>query len=200
MDARDKTELDRSTELAHEGAVQAAAALEQMVDRAIRADLPVVVEGSDRGEAPNGPGEPSDWRTGVFFDFEGCFEAIVGILFPVSETRTLVRRVVGSETVELGPELIESVLMEVGNILASHVASAIADALAGRLLPSVPTLALDDAEPKLHAWIEARVGGGALRIESRLHDESGTIRGRLVLVPTCLAESSQPTGASEKPV
>jgi chemotaxis protein CheY-P-specific phosphatase CheC len=48
--------------------------------------------------------------------------------------------------------------MEVGNILASHVASGIADALRSRLLPSIPALAADHAEREFADWV-ARVAG-----------------------------------------
>jgi len=74
--------------------------------------------------------------------------------------------------------------MEVGNILASHVASAIADTLGERLLPSIPALAMESAEETFGAWIDERVGPEALRIESRLHDDPLELRGRLVLIPT----------------
>ena len=95
------------------------------------------------------------------------------------------RRIVGIDTGQLETRLIESALMEVGNILASHVASAIADTLRARLLPSIPTLAMQDGERAFAAYVENRVGADALRIESRLRDESGELRGRLLLVHNC---------------
>ena len=78
----------------------------------------------------------------------------------------------------------ESALMEVGNILASHVASAIADRLEARLLPSIPSLAMSGAERELEAFIDQAIDCDAPRIESRLLGESGQLIGRLVLVPT----------------
>ena len=44
--------------------------------------------------------------------------------------------------------------MEMGNILASHVASAIADRIGERLLPSVPSLAMDHAQVEFEAFVE----------------------------------------------
>ncbi|MBW1882089.1 MAG: chemotaxis protein CheC [Deltaproteobacteria bacterium] len=193
MDPRHKAEIDRLAELANVGAGQAAGAFAQLVGRTIWMEVPVTVEGdwSAASIAPaSGPtnGDPH-WCTGVFFEFDGCLDALVGILFPGAASEVLVRRIVGIETGELAAPLIESALMEVGNILASHVASAIADTLRARLLPSIPSLAMEDADSAFSTWVEDRAGPHALRIESGLRDESGELRGRLVLVPTRWSES-----------
>ena len=195
--ARRKAEIDRLAELANVGAGHAAGAFAQLVGRTIRTGVPVVIEGGEPAavgkprELPEpavstevGAAAVGDWWTGVFFEFEGCLDAIVGILFPGPSSERLVRRIVGVESGDLAPALIESALMEVGNILASHVASAIADTLRERLLPSIPSLAMEDAEGALSRWIEERVGPGALRIECELHDDELELSGRLVLVPT----------------
>ena len=90
----------------------------------------------------------------------------------------------GIESGELEPTIVESAIMEVGNILASHVASAIADRIGERLLPSIPSLAIADAQVELEAFIERAVGPEALRIEAGLSNAEGTLSGYLVLVPT----------------
>jgi len=179
MEARRKARIDRLAGLAHVGARRAADAFAQLVGRAIRVEAPVVIE---QGSLWTGPSEGGS--TGVLFEFEGCLDAIVAILFPAPSSERLVRRIVGIECDPLEPPLIESALMEVGNILASHVASAIADTLGERLLPSIPALAMESAEETFGAWIDERVGPEALRIESRLHDDPLELRGRLVLIPT----------------
>ena len=181
--AESKAEIDRLAELANVGAGHAAAAFAQLVGETIRIEPPVVVVGGGPPAAPKPIGQV-EWCTGVFFEFEGCLDAVVGILFPGASSERLVRRIVGIESGELAPAMIESALMEVGNILASHVASAIADTLRERLLPSIPSLAMDDAEGALATWIEDRVGADAPRIESQLHDDRFELRGRLILVPT----------------
>lgn len=186
MESRRKAEIDRFVELASVGAEQAATAFTQLVGRTIRSQSPVVVQGESSNEAgPSGEND-SSWSTGVFFELDGCVDALVGILFPGTASETLVRRIVGIESGELAPQVIESALMEVGNILASHVASAIADTMKSRLLPSIPALAMDDAENALRSFIEDAVGRDGLRIESSLSDETGELRGRLVLIPTQL--------------
>lgn len=183
-----KAAVDRLTELTNIGAGHAAGAFAQLVGRTIWTEAPLVAEGDESSFAK--PVLRADdrlesaWCTGVFFEFEGCVDALVGILFPAASSEALVRRILGIEEDEIAPALIESALMEVGNILASHVASAIADTLGARLLPSIPTLAMTDADRAFADWVEARLGRGTLRIESGLRDESNTLRGRLILVPT----------------
>ena len=191
MEPGHKAELDRLTELANVGAAHAAGAFSQLVGQTIRTGVPVVVE-SEAAKPFFAEGESdSPWSTGVFFRFEGCLDALVAILFPGVASEALVRRIVGIESGDLAPQVIESALMEVGNILASHVASAIADTLGSRLLPSIPSLAMENAEDALRSFIEDAVGSDELRIESALSDETGALRGRLILVPTQKSTSSR---------
>jgi chemotaxis protein CheY-P-specific phosphatase CheC len=194
MNGARKAEVERIAELADVGAARAAEAFAQLVDRPIRANDAIVFEGQASIEPDDSADADSAWSTGVFFEFEGCLDALVGILFPGAASEALVRRIVGIESGELEPAVIESALMEVGNILASHVASGIADAVGSRLLPSIPSLAMDGAEKAFQDLIESVVGGTGeqdpLRIESALLDEGGALRGRLVLVPTRLGDES----------
>lgn len=197
MESQLKVKIDRYTELAHAGAEQAASAFAQLVGREIRAEAVVVFHGDASEACRSADDDDSVWSTGVFFEFEGCLEALVGILFPSVASEALVRRIVGIESGELAPQLIESALMEVGNILASHVASAIADSLGSRLLPSIPSLAMENAEQAFRSFIEDAVGPDALRIESTLSDTSRELRGRLVLVPTRFSLESPDRPRSE---
>jgi chemotaxis protein CheY-P-specific phosphatase CheC len=183
MDARHKIELERLVPLAQAGALRAAAAFAQLASEPVRAETPVVT--GRRSALPGGEDVDSGiGSTGVFFEFEGCIDALVGILFPASAGERLVRTIVGLETGPLDPTIVESALMEVGNILASHVASGIADVLRSRLLPSIPALAQGRADSEFDAWVERVVGVDALRIETRLTSRSGEPLGRLVIVPT----------------
>ena len=177
MSGATKTELEALTSLAHAGAVQAAEAFAQLVGQGIEALDPIVAYGGSSATV----GDPA--ATGVFFELEGCLDAIIGIVFPARSSDALVRRIVGIETGELEPPIIESALMEVGNILASHVASAIADRLGERLLPSIPTLAMSHAQTELETFIERAVSPEAPRIESGLANADGTLSGYLVLAP-----------------
>ena len=173
-----KHDLDALVALARAGADQAAEAFGQLVGQPIEALEPIVAfDGTTAGA-----GDPE--ATGVFFELDGCLDAIIGIVFPGRASETLVRRIVGIETGELEAPIIESALMEVGNILASHVASAIADRMGERLLPSIPSLAMAHAQVELEAFIERVVGPDAPRIETGLANDAGTVNGYLVLVPT----------------
>jgi chemotaxis protein CheY-P-specific phosphatase CheC len=186
MEAISKPDMDGFIELAYAGAVQAGDAFGQLVGQSVTTTEPAMTH--DENEERSGDARVSSVRdsasTGVFFEFEGCLDAVIGILFPGDASELLVRRIVGLKTSELEAPIVESALMEVGNILASHVASAIADRLGARLLPSIPALAMSNADTEMEIFLEQTVGREAPRIESRLLDEAGGLIGRLVLVPT----------------
>lgn len=192
MNGLSKSELERIAGLAHAGAVRAAAAFAQLVGVPVEAERPTIRATAeyreDGGAAVDDPGS-----IGVFFEFDGCLDALVGILFPAGGGDRLVRSIVGIERGPLDSAIVESALMEVGNILASHVASGIADAMSSRLLPSIPALAEQRADTAFSAWIEATLGLDATRIESLLVADPGTTVGRLVVVPRAPAGRSART-------
>ena len=183
MESNRKTEIDRLAALANIGAGSAANAYSQLVGEPIRSLDSIILEAGREPESEPAIGETGVWSTGVFFEFSGCLDAIVGILFPNRSAVVLLDRIVCNESEERAPTVIESALMEVGNMLASHVASAIADDLGSRLLPSIPSLAIESAEQAFRMLIEAQTDRESVRIESALVDEVGRVRGRLVLVP-----------------
>ena len=180
----DETTLDRLAELANIGAGHAANAFTTLTGHTIVMRVPRLRRAgssySARGEAG---GDTRTWTTGVFFEFEGYLDALVGILFHRSASEAVVRRVAGVEEGDVPAQFIESALMEVGNILASHVASAIADTVGRRLLPSIPTLAMNCAEQQLDAMLARRPAASGIRIECELEDASGELGGLLVLIP-----------------
>jgi chemotaxis protein CheC len=181
-------ELDRLSELANIGAGHAATAFSTLTGREIWMDVPRIREIGSKAEGDTAVDEHSaaldeSWTTGVFFVLDGCLDAIVGIMFRARASEAVVRRVVGVEEGTLQEHCIESALMEVGNILASHVASAIADTLGERLLPSIPMLAMNHAEGELEMLLSKRPGSHPVRIECELHDADGEMDGLLLLVP-----------------
>ena len=192
MDARQKSELERLAGLTHAGAVRAAAAFSQLVSATVSAERPIVHDRDAAASARATDAESSAGSTGVFFEFDGCLDALVGILFPAAGSERLVRSIVGIESGDLDPTIVESALMEVGNILASHVASGIADALHSRLLPSIPALAQGQAESEFAAWVERVVGTETPGVEALLTAENGEAVGRLVIVPTALTFGEGP--------
>lgn len=183
MDAQRKADLERLAGLTQAGAVRGAAAFAQLLGTPVSALRPVVCEHGAASLARSPRGRDDAGTTGVFFEFEGCVDALVGILFPAGASDALVRSIVGIESGELDPAIVESALMEVGNILASHVASGIADALHSRLLPSIPALSSEHAEREFAAWVEHVAGADAAHLESTLCAPDGRPVGRLVIVP-----------------
>ena len=176
--------LDRLTELTNIGAGHAATAFSQLAGTAIHTGVPTVVAAAQEG--PDSQPKPLEggWSTGVFFELDGCFDGLVGILFRESVRNDVVRRVLGVEPgEELTEDSIEAVVMELGNILVSRVASAIADTLRARLLPSIPVLAMEDGEEELAALIDRRSGEHPLRVECEFGEEGGHLGGLLVVVP-----------------
>jgi chemotaxis protein CheC len=184
-------EIDRFSELANIGAGHAAGAFSQLTGHTIVIDPPRVFAGDglcgerlvadeDKTHAVEGD-EP--WNSGVIFEFDGCIGAVVAILFRRSMCDAVVQQLMGQGHGNQPPEVVESVLAEVGNILASHVASAIADTLNARLLPSIPTISLDHAEEHLETLAVHREHAGGLRVECELRDLEGELGGLVVLIP-----------------
>lgn len=171
-------ELDRLCELANVGAGHAAGALAQLLGCPIRMSVPRVQRGEAGGVARSGgPG-----TSGIFFEVEGGIGGVFAVLFPPRVRDALLAALLGVAQPE--SEQSESALREVGNILASHALSAVADLIGARVLPSLPTLALDAAGSVL-ASLQVRYDEPA--IESRLVDPSGDLRGLLVWIPASAA-------------
>jgi chemotaxis protein CheC len=177
---RIRTELDRLCELANIGAGHAAGALARMLGCTIRMDPPRV-RVLTRGAAGEGPALGLD-TTGVFFEVQGGIGGTLGILFPRRSRETLLAALL--EDSDAQSEEAESALREVGNVLASHALSAVADLLGDRVLPSLPTLA-EEAAGAVLASLQAR--GEPVRIETRLVDGEGALRSLLVWIPAGLA-------------
>ena len=168
---------DRMRELTSVSAGHAASAFSQLTGRRIKMGTPELLRD------PKWPASVADdWTSGVLFEFEGCLEAVVAIFF-----RGPVRDVVASqmlgESAELTRESLEAVIMELGNILVSRVASAMADTVGERLLPSIPVLAFEDAADQLTALCAERGVDPSVRIECEFADREGELGGLLVLIP-----------------
>ncbi|MBW2272678.1 MAG: hypothetical protein JRG96_05375 [Deltaproteobacteria bacterium] len=175
-------DLDQLCELAGIGAGHAAIAFSQLTGRSIQTGPPRVYGGVE-AEIADDPAVAEEWCSGVVFEFEGCVEALVAIMFRESVRDSVVRQLLGSAEEPLPRESVESVLMEVGNILASCVASSIADTLGEPLLPSIPTLAMEHAQSELAELASRRSGQFEVRIECELLEPGGEMGGLVVLIP-----------------
>jgi len=175
-----RDDLDRLCELVNVGAGHAAGALAQLLGCPIRMSVPRVQRGgASRRAAPERlrPG-----TSGIFFEVEGGIGGVFAVLFPPRERDALLAELLGEQRSESDQG--ESALREVGNILASHALSAVADLIGARVLPSLPTLALEAAGSVL-ASFQVRYDEPA--IESQLVDPSGGLRGLLVWIPASAA-------------
>ena len=158
------------------GAESAETAFSLLTDRLI--EMGDVVT---RAAPPAGAPIESVWDCGVFFELEGDLDAWVALLFREGQRDALVERMLGEQARSMGDVAIESALMEVANIVASHVASGIADAVGLRLLPSVPMLAARDGAAQLEIVLR-EAGVVADRCLCELSDDCDELGGLLVLV------------------
>jgi chemotaxis protein CheC len=173
-----KTEhVDQLLELMSIGGGHAAGAFADLVGRSFWMRVPRVL-----WRDPAAASSSARATTGVLFEVDGALRGVVALLLPESARDALVARLVDRDLAQVPRELLESALRELGNIVVSHVCSAIADTLAARLVPSLPVLVLQDGEGALDA-AAARRGRGRLRIETEIADGEGELYGRLVFVP-----------------
>jgi chemotaxis protein CheC len=167
-------ELDRLCELANVGAGHAASALARLVRRPIRMSVPRLRMGSAvPGEEPDAGGDA--W---IFFEVQGAMGGALVFRLPAGARTSLLAELLGEDE---GTENAESALREVGNILASHALSAVADLVGARVLPSLPSLVFDATAPALAAW-RARAAGRVC-IETHLFADGGETAAELVWIP-----------------
>ena len=167
----------RMREMARIGFENAESAFALLADRAI--EMRELVTQSPDAARP----VDAAWDSGVLFQLEGGLDAYVALLFRAAQRDALVERMMGESPKTLGELAVESALTEVANILASHVASGIADALGERLLPSVPMLLPTDAAGQLEVFLRENADGAAPRYSCELACADGEIGALLVLAP-----------------
>jgi chemotaxis protein CheC len=171
-DAPRTDDLDRFCELAELGAGLACDALGRLLEAEIRHRPPSLHETTDLTSADR-------WSTGVVFEVAGDVDGLVAIILPAASAENAIERMLGRS--DAPDEIAESALRELGNILASHAVSAMADALAATVMLSVPTLAMRDAGTVLGSLIADR--GAAARIEVELCGTDGDAAALLIFVP-----------------
>lgn len=176
-------ELDRLCELVNVGAGHAATALSRLVGQPIWMSVPRI----RMGAATPAPSAGEDaW---IFFEVHGALGGALVLRLPCGSRHALLAEMIGDHG---GEAHAESALREVGNILASHALSAVADLVGTRVLPSLPSLVFDASGPALAAW-RARAAGRVC-IETNLVDRSGHAAVELVWIPAEI-----PGGAATAP-
>lgn len=162
-------ELDRLCEMANVGAGHAATALSRLVRRPILMQVPRIRMGAAAAPA-NGAGEA--W---IFFEVHGGMGGALVLHLSGPSRELLVRELLGDH----GP--IDSALREVGNILASHALSGVADLVGTRVLPSLPSLVIEPDGPAIAAWRSR--AAGRVCIETPLVDDAGRPALDLIWIP-----------------
>jgi chemotaxis protein CheY-P-specific phosphatase CheC len=169
---RSQAEIDQLCTLASIGAGFASTAFSLLLGGTVLNRAPRVC----------GPGDPTEsdrWCTGIVFEAEGDMTGLVAIVLPAPDRDLAVQLMVGYA--DPHDELVESALRELGNIIASHTVSAIADSLDATILLSVPTLVMEDAGAVLTSLIDQR--GAEIRVETDLYRPDGALGALLVFVP-----------------
>ena len=138
------------------------------------------------------------WECGVVFELLGAVEGGVALLFSRAQRDALFAQMLGVDEVDAGDESGASALMEVANIVVSHVASEIAEVSGQPLIPSVPTLVERRAPAPLDQMVEGRSCGFELH-RCALSDVEGVLGGALLLL-TAGAPAEQSQGPPGSPV
>jgi len=165
-------QIDQLCRLASVGASLASTAFGQLLGATVINRLPRVC-------GPGDPTDPASWSTGIVFEAEGDMTGLVAIVLPEHGRIRAVETLVGHA--DPHDRLVESALRELGNIIASHTVSAIADTLDATIMLSVPTLVLEDADVVLLSLISQR--GAGVRIEADLYQPEGDLHALLVFAP-----------------
>jgi CheY-specific phosphatase CheX len=127
-----------------------------------------------------GDAEGTDrWATGIVFEAEGDLAGLVAIVLRAADRDLAVSRLVGRT--DAGDHVATSALRELGNIIASHTVSGMADRLEATIMLSVPKLVMADAGEALLSLITQR--GAQVRIEADLLDPEGDLHALLVFAP-----------------
>lgn len=194
----DPDRVRRLRELARVGAERAAGAFGVLVGRSFRSGVPLVrLLPAERAAEPFVAGASAEERrdmSGVFFEIDGGPGGVMALFFTPESAASLLSQLTGRPAKELEPETVASALREVGNILSSHVVSALAEQMLTVVLPSVPMLAAMDAPSAFASLVAPRAAERpALRIEIEISDELCELRSLLVFVPDRLGPSIAPS-------
>ncbi|MDX1648369.1 MAG: chemotaxis protein CheC [Myxococcota bacterium] len=187
----------RLRDLARAGADRAAGAFGALVGRDFRPGVPMVrLLPAERAQEPFVAGASDAERrdmSGVFFEVEGGPGGVMALFFTPESANSVLEQLTGRPAKELDADTVDSALREVGNILSSHVVSAVADHIGAVVLPSVPMLATGDAPAAFASLVAMRaLDHPALRIEIEIADGLRELRSLLVFVPDRIAEAIAP--------
>ena len=192
-------DVDRIRAVSNIGAGHAANALAAIVGTTFLMRVPQVrVLPPERISVPfvvdSSQGDGRD-AIGIFFEIEGGFGGVIGLLFPPSTCERLIQVLTGKAPEESTLETVQSALRELGNILVSHVTNAVSETLGVTMLPSIPVLAMKDAADALASILATRASARpAVRVETAIFDRKREVRGLIVFVPDRLDRATPAPG------
>jgi chemotaxis protein CheY-P-specific phosphatase CheC len=181
MEMKDFSLSDRESllELTGIGASHATRALSAILNREFVASAPRVRDGSDYRR-------DGRWRTAVIFEADGEVSGLVAILLTAPIRDSVANRLLAENDLSDRDTALASALRELGNIVASHTISAIADTLGSRILLSVPLLIMEDAGHAFASLLDQR--GAPQCVESELSDSARILKARLLFIPLTKGE------------
>jgi chemotaxis protein CheC len=177
-------DLDTLREVGGVGGRRATVALSQLIGREVSLEVSDVAMVSCH-DIPGMLHGGEEVVAGLRFRFFGGARGMILLVFPEASARGLVARLTPVQSEGPVAERDDSILKEIGNILASAYLSAMGDRCGIVLIPSVPALVFDlsDAVTDHLAGDLCREVDEALLVTTRFTDPLGEATGRLFLVP-----------------
>lgn len=174
---------DLLLECAKSGAQAAAETLTRVLERDVRVEPPRCQK-LDLGELPSSVFPPDEETLAIFADFIGAVRGQAGIALPIEQAGELTRLLFKDGSAELHEDRAHSALCELGNIVLSAAAGAIAKLVGGVVIPSVPRLARDMPGALLLELIHPELQRlPAYLAETDLVEHNGPLRLRFVWIP-----------------
>ncbi|ADB58422.1 chemotaxis protein CheC [Archaeoglobus profundus] len=174
-------ELEALRELGNIGAGHAATSLSQMLGKTVEMSVPMVrvVEISKIHEVIDVSKIVSGVVTGLN-DLENGETGYLYVVFPEETEKRI------AEMMMLDGDMIESALMEIGNILSSSFCDAMAEMLGTMLIPTPPSFAKDYSVAILDALLAqlATKGDHVVIFDTELKDEDGVVNIEILLLPS----------------
>jgi hypothetical protein len=122
------------------------------------------------------------FEIGILFEVEGRLSGRLGLFLDALTRRSLVKLLLDEEEPEAAPDMVESALCELANIVASQALSAIADRLGAGISLSIPRLVIERAGNAFVASAAARARtSGGVAFVSELASPAAELRLLLVL-------------------
>ncbi|ADC65233.1 CheC, inhibitor of MCP methylation [Ferroglobus placidus DSM 10642] len=177
-------ELDVLREVGNVGVGNASTALSQLLGKTIEISVPrvIIAKLNEIGEYI----KPDEVIVGTVVglnDLENNTPGYLYLVFP-SETSNKIAEILVGDTSD--KSMVESVVMEISNILASHFCDAIATMLNTVLIPTPPNYAEDYSIAVIDALIAklAERSDSIIIFETELKDEQSVIDIILMLIPS----------------